>query len=307
MDLAPELRERIYGFALACPEPVNPHLCDASFGAIKFHDASQAEHNAVNKLLGITRASKQIRSESLPFFYSTNTFLVGNDTTTYFERLSHLGRFHLVRHVRFIIPLRSEGSAAGLLRQINQYIKEADKYEKNARNHDVGANYTTLIHHPQYLNGGISELNNIIALRKLTTPLSTTNATYSSQLVLPVPTAERFTSHERLKWFPIVLYGLGIKIHFVEDHLLNDSAPGCISITWHQKFQKKNFSHEEQKNVVRYDDSGQTEAYRRALEICPQLESLPRPRGRCYMRMNCKGVVVGWCDLATEGGGVFPG
>ncbi|KAF1943227.1 hypothetical protein EJ02DRAFT_343642 [Clathrospora elynae] len=297
MELAPELRERIYEYALSTDHPISPHLCDSS---VKFHDDSQRAHNAIDQLLGITKVSKQIRAESLPMFYSANAFNVGKDTTSYFDRLEHLGRFHMVRHVRFEIYMEKQDNAAvRLLRRMNQYIKEEDRYIKTLL-WPVGASNAMLTRHPQYTNGGLPDLNTLITLRKLTSVFPN-SATYSSKLVIPVPNAERVTSHDRLKWFPVVMYGLGISLHYVENVPFDYNENGRVGMTWHQKYQKKDFT--ESGGVAKYVD-GQTEVYKRALELCPQLESQPRAKGSCYPRSNCRGMYKGWCDIPTEGGWV---
>lgn len=131
-DLAPELRERVYAFALASNRPIRPHLCDSSaYRALKFHDDNQQVHNATNKLLGITLVSRQIRAESFSVFHSTNVFEVDKDTSTYFDRPEHLGRFHMIRQVRFQIMHRLEHRATEILRGMKQYLREKDAYEKS--------------------------------------------------------------------------------------------------------------------------------------------------------------------------------
>ncbi|KAF1840762.1 uncharacterized protein K460DRAFT_321217, partial [Cucurbitaria berberidis CBS 394.84] len=329
MELAPELRERIYDFALASERPILPHLCDRT---LKFHDDNQQQHDATNRLLGITKVSKKVRNEALPMFYSANTFQVGSDTVTYFDRLEHLGRFHLIRHVRFDIPMRREMRAGGILRGMNQYIKEADAYEAEfltgqpstrTCSYLIGSSFQSLIDHPQYCAGGIEELKMFIALRKLTstfTPLASSSSspssapTFTSKLVLPIPRADIFTQYDSLKWFPTVCYGLGIHLHLVENIPLDYAGQGLISITWHQKYQKKDFGSTGSSSSTNFtssaaaavhDDSAQTEVYTRALELFPSLESMARPTCNTYHRSNCKRDAIRWYSMPTEGGGVF--
>jgi hypothetical protein len=321
MELPLELRERIYEYALASDHPINPHMCDSSkdsgTGApgVKFHDDNQHDHGAVTKLLGVTRVNKQIREESFKIFYSANAFVVGMDTTTYFARLEHLGRFKLIRHVCFGIEMHSVNKAPSFLRRMNQYIKEEAAYEKSLRGAPVGANYNSLVAHPQYNCGGITELNMLIALRKLTSSLTTdkegkgkaiANATYTSKIVFPVPSVEAFNAYERLRWFATTLYGLGISLHYVEGHPLDYNYNSVVGITWQQRFQKKDFEYKKDNRYVSpVGNDGQTEAYRRALALNPALERQPRASGYAYMRTDCRGAVKEWRKMANEGGGIM--
>ncbi|KAL1791935.1 hypothetical protein ACET3X_009686 [Alternaria dauci] len=310
MDLARELRERIYAFALDTGRPIKPHLCDyPAYGAIHFHDDNQDGHFAISNLLGITRVNKETRNEALPIFYSANTFEVGPDTSTYFDRLAYLGRFEMIRNVQVSIGMRKESTSPGLLRRMNQYIKEADVFEKRLTE-PVGRRLWSLKHHPQYTYGGIPELNTLIVLMKLTSPLvdkgkgkSKADTTAHSKLVVPVPSASAFASFDRLKWFPAVMYDLGIHIHYVENTPFSSVPGSTVDITWRQRFQKKDFS-DIPEYVDPVDSTGQTAAYKRALELDPALETKCRPRGWAYLRTTCAGGISKWFDIATEGGGI---
>ncbi|KAH7388870.1 hypothetical protein BKA66DRAFT_460993 [Pyrenochaeta sp. MPI-SDFR-AT-0127] len=331
MELAPELRERIYRFILASDGPINPHLCDTK---LEFHDDSQPRrHGAIGALLRITRVSKQVREESLPVFYSVNTFTIGKDTATYFDRLEHLGRFHMIRHVRFDIDMRKESSTALTLRSMNQFIKEAEAYEDSLTLKDqtikepvifpgtehhlhaqsivtkrsaaaiVGESFASLTDHPQYLAGGVSELSALIVLRKLKTTFSSSSGVQTTKLVLPVPRADIFTQYDSLKWFPTVCYGLGIDLHFVENIPFDCAGQGFFTLTWHQKYQKKDFASkalgDASNDMVRHVD-----VQSRLLELFPDLESMPRPRVNTYYRYGCDGELRAWYSVPTEGGGI---
>ena len=310
MDLTLELRRSIYAFALHTGRPIKPHLCDyPAHDTIQFHDDNQLDHFATNDLLGITRVNKETRAEALPIFYSANTFEVGPDTTTYFDRLAYLGRFDMIRHVRFSIEMRKESTSPGLLRRMHQYIKEADAFEKGLAQ-PPGRRLWSLTRHPQYTYGGIPELNTLIALMKLTSPLadkdqgrSKENTASRSKLVVPVLSASAMASFDRLKWFTAVMYGLGIQIPYVENMPFSSVPGSTVDITWHQRFQKKDFG-----DVPEYinpvDSTGQTAAYKRAVELDPELEEKSRPRGWAYMRTTCVGGNSGWFDITTEGGGI---
>lgn len=381
MELVPELRERIYKFALASNQAINPHLCDTT---LQFHDDNQPHHHgAIDALLGVTRVSKQIRRESLPMFYSVNTFAVGKDTSTYFDRLEHLGRFHMIRHVRFEIDMRRESSAAMTLRNMHQFIKEAEAYENELSGQEVkntlvqtvgletsasidgktmahtntgtdavavgnvvenmdsrsrmgevdksdslpntdqpthttlvtakqstaarvGESFTSLTTHPQYSTGGVSELSAFIALRKLTSTIRSPTGAFTTQLVLPVPRADIFTQWESLKWFPAVCYGLGIDLHLVEGVPFDCVDQGFVTLTWHQKYQKKDFV---SARVHAVSDgttaaTAHVDVYSRAVQLFPLLETMPRPRVNTYYRYGCDGELRAWYSVHTEGGGI---
>jgi hypothetical protein len=99
------------------------------------------------------------------------------------------------------------------------------------------------------------------------------------------------------------MYGLGIQIHYVENVPFSSVPGNTVDVTWHQRFQKKDFG-----NIPDYfnpiDSTGQTTAYKRALELDPKLEEKSRPRGWAYLRTTCVGGISEWFDIATEGGGV---
>ncbi|KAF2691158.1 hypothetical protein K458DRAFT_412471 [Lentithecium fluviatile CBS 122367] len=142
MELPGEIRERVHHFVLAADKPIVPHLCDARSyddGYIKFHDENEERHDAVHKRLNITRTSRLVRNESLPIFYSANTFKVCADLLTYFERLAHLGRFHMIRNVTFTVDFMRELMAPKALRDILQNVAEQEAYEKTI----IGANMKT--------------------------------------------------------------------------------------------------------------------------------------------------------------------
>ena len=322
MELSVELRQRIYALALDTDRPIRPHLCDYTDGqVVQFHDDNAEHHFATSDLLGITRVSKQVREESLPMFYSTNTFSIGYDTSTYFDRLAYLGRFHMVRHVRFQIDNRKESMSPSILRRMNQYIKEADVYEKQLTG-PVGQHISSLKKHPQYLYGGCPELNTLITLMKLTsrldnqtknqyegkgkgkaTDITTSSSPFHSKLVVPVSSVPNFIAYSAYKWFPTVMYGLGIQLHYVDNTPFPFVDGGTVGITWEQRLQKKDFG-DIPDYVDPVDSSGQTAAYKMALKLDPGLEGRQRPKAWAYLRETCTGGNSQWFDLPTEGGGV---
>ncbi|KAI4947560.1 hypothetical protein J4E91_006380 [Alternaria rosae] len=305
MDLSVELRQRIYAIALDIDRPIRPHLCDyTNDQVIQFHDDNAEHHFAISDLLGITRVSKQVREESIPMLYSTNTFSIGYDTSTYFDCLAYLGRFHMVRHVRFQIDNRKECMSPSILRRMNQYIKEVDVYEQQLTR-PIGQHLSSLKKHPQYLYGGCPELNTLITLMKLTSRLDNvtnnqyggkgkgktradTNPTFHSKLVVPVSSVANFVTYDGYKWFPTVMYGLGIQLHYVDNVDFAFVSGGTVSITWKQRLQKKDFG-DIPDYVDPVDSSGQTAAYKMALMLDPGLEQRQRPKAWAYLRETCTG------------------
>lgn len=148
LELPDVLRHRIYAYALSSDNPILPHLCspkpkdpnhsDDTIGVdnpieIKFHDDNGDCHISVNCILGVTRVSKQVRNESLQWFYKANTFQIGDDTASYFDRLEFLGRFHMIHHVRIPIWKRPLWRTAVILRHMSQYIEEDETYLNKLR------------------------------------------------------------------------------------------------------------------------------------------------------------------------------
>ncbi|KAF2832929.1 hypothetical protein CC86DRAFT_399595 [Ophiobolus disseminans] len=264
MALPVELRKRIYEDALYTGDVIIPHLCNAKDNiAIKFHDDNHHHrtlegHCSTSRLLGITHVSKQLRDESLPCFYSANTFSINHDTATYFSRLQALGRFHMVRHVRFGINMRKEHCAAQTLQHMHKHIQDMEDYEREVVDpakrtaqfaiQEFGMKieyqtYQMLRKHPMYTAGGLQYLAEFTCLRMLTSHF-TGVGDFASKLVVPVPGAHIFSLYSSLKWFPDVCHGLGMHLHLLEGHELSFSVQGCIGVTWHQQFQKKDFGQE---------------------------------------------------------------
>jgi hypothetical protein len=295
LELPLELRERIYSIALSNEALIRPHLCDLPpSGSIKFHDAArhsrvQPNHGSINKLLGITRVSKAIRDESLKYFYSSNTFTVDADTPTYFARLQNLSRFHMIRNVQFRIHMNSEIWTAQYLEQMTTYLKAAEEYELSQSAKDGNA-YEVLVNHPRYNASGLNEMALMICTRMLTStfPSTTTFPTF----VLPIPSAADFTKYAGLRWFPDVCRGLGINLRFLEGHELDYNEQGIIGVTWHQKFQKKEFGNEK-------GEKGGAEVRMRALEMFSDLENRIRWDRCSYYRVSCDGNRMGWFEVKT--------
>lgn len=234
-----EIREKIYEFALSAPHPILPHLCDfnhstqAHYGSPRFHDLNQPDrHNAVHSLLGVTQVSKAIRDESLPVFYAINVFFIGKDTSSYFDRLAHLGYFHLVRQVQFHIVHRLKKRAPETLRGLSSFLKQKAMYEAALRREAqstgtgmtatvwdgkgkgkglavpapkpiaelVGESHRSLTQHPQYQVGGLADLNVLICLGKLCTAAPFTSAGPSQE---PPPGPPTTSANPSLLTIPI--------------------------------------------------------------------------------------------------------
>lgn len=388
LRLPSEIREKVYAFALSTGQPILPQLCDLSLidvynyhsqvrdGSPRFHDANQPKrHDAIYSLLGITRVSKLMRSESLPVFYAANTFFIGKDTSSYFDRLEYLGRFEMMRNVQFRLVHRLKKQAPETLRGLSSYLKDKAVFEASLREQVqlaaldtapavwdgkskgkgkathvakpvstaalVGATYHSLIKHPQYLVGGLADLNVLICLGKLCTaspsPSSSPSSSSSSSssfsssprssvpqnpnlLTLPIPLASVFATYPTLSWFPRVATGLGITLRFVEGVPVDDSGPGWMTLTWRQRWGKK-----QTRNMVGEgtsdSDSGSGNAdgatasgdgtwesgirlsaqqvRRNALALNPGLEEETRSRLNAYYRVGCGGLFT-WFDVFTE-------
>lgn len=75
LDLPPELRNTIYKEALIQPEP-------DSLGARESKASDQVQYSFIPKRTfhALTQTSKQVRSETIPMFYASNTFAISIST-----------------------------------------------------------------------------------------------------------------------------------------------------------------------------------------------------------------------------------
>ncbi|RMZ69135.1 hypothetical protein GMOD_00003059 [Pyrenophora seminiperda CCB06] len=310
-QLPRELRERIYEEALRADGPIQPRLCHTSRGEkVKFHDELH-KHNSIHCSLGVTMASRQLHAESLPIFYSVNTFMVAQDTATYFSRLEYLGRLQWIRQVRFNIAGLSVEKVPGVLRYMNSYIKAVDTFywRYHRRFLKEGVTAKGLRWHPQYTHCGISHLDVLIVLRKLASPMSPPTTPTAGLpplhyfLNLPLPTPSALTSNPG---FPLVLSGLGINLHTFSNNstvAIPGERPGNADWTWYRRFQVTD--PRIQPHIYPIDaTTGQTIAYASALALNPQLEQEPRVCGWTRMRTTCQGQFLKWEHVRTEGGGV---
>jgi hypothetical protein len=382
MELPTEVRERVYHFVLRSDRSIAPHLCDDFHSEatrklhaytptffsgqfahtdsrhgdayIRFHDDNEPErygsHSATYNRMAITRVSRAVRRESLPVFYSANTFAMCNDLSTYFERLSHLGRFHMLRNFTFYIDFSRELMAPKALRDVLQNIASQKSYEEMMNNDQptftmaatsphVNAlafrlppamhrrllattpkysptHYTNsragLRQHPQYIAGGLTWMSTFLVLRKLASEFTAATSTssspqsqseYSHKLVLHVPTAAIFTQYESLKYFPSICEGLGILLHFVEGRAVEFADRG-IKLSWHQKYQKKDFEAAKEKEVVmEKNDWDLAKITKRVLQMYPDMENVRRPARNSYYRRNCARTQMEWFSVDTAGGG----
>ncbi|KAL1599678.1 hypothetical protein SLS60_007481 [Paraconiothyrium brasiliense] len=350
LDLPKELRERIYQIVLQSNKPIAPHLCDADRptrkangkanskairfhdddkverSAIRFHDDNQAEHNAIYKTLTVTRVSRQVRAESLPIFYGTNTFDVIADTPTYFSRLEQLDRFHMIRQVTFVVQFsKGETSSQKLLWMLLQHFEEEkafeteqieearinneckDKGKSTAKNaaapalltHEPDAttfytdNPKVLKSHPQHSMGGLEA--NFLVLRMLSATFQ--DGDYNRKLVIHVPTPTLFTQYNSLIYFPSVCEGLGIQLQLVSGRDVEMVGSG-FRLSWAQKFQKKSFA-----DSTTAKDDGELETLtKRVRALYPNIEEVSRPAKRTYYRRKCKSNDVEWFSIDTAGG-----
>lgn len=308
-ELPLELRKRIYEMALCTDKEIQPMLCDKQQdGSIKFHNGNghshnHPNHNAVSKLLGVTRASKQLRLESLPCFYSVNTFSDSKDITTYFAYLSHLNRFHLIRHVRLTIPLLHECWAVQLLEQMDTYAKDVAKYDAKHVTDGSKFDHTYLVNHPRYIAGGLDSMNLFILLRMLTSAYPSNTSGYTSTLTLPIPSIASFTTYPRLRYFPLTCHGLGMHVHYLEGYEVVQNKIRHITLDWQQKFQKKNFGADEAGHV-------DVDVRKRTLQMFPNVDAREfRIDNTQYYRSGCDGRTYTWwkvdhCAVKGSGSGV---
>jgi hypothetical protein len=299
LELPPEIKGRIYSYALSNDAPIRPHLCDsAPSDAIKFHDSAQhsrlhPNHGSINALLGITLVSKSIRAESLPLFYSSNTFAVGPDTPTYFAHLQTLGRFHLIRNVQFSIHMNAEKWTAQYLEQMTTYLKAAEAYELVHANEGMKG-YEFLMNHPRYNAAGLTEMALMICLRMLSSTFPSSTSTQSTPtFVLPIPSATHFAEIASLAWIPGVCRGLGIHLRFLEGHKLAYSGDGVIGVVWRQKFQKKEFCE------IAEGEKGGKAVKARVQEIYPDLQKRIIWERCSYYRTTCDGMRYKWFAVKT--------
>ncbi|KAF2447773.1 hypothetical protein P171DRAFT_470957 [Karstenula rhodostoma CBS 690.94] len=342
MELPRELRERVYEFVLKSNKSIAPHLCDAGRPAhkgkancgkaIRFHDDNQANHNAICKMLTITRVSKQVRQESLPIFYGVNTFDTVEDTPTYFTRLEQLDRFHMIRHVNFWVRFwKSEQYPQKRLRMLLQNFEDQKVFEMNhseaTRNeHSKKAKATTaaqnaaakgelsnmlndpgdtkfytdnldvLKSHPLHAMGGIEA--NFLVLRMLSAQFQ--DGEYNRQLVIHVPTTTLFSQYNSLLYFPLMCEGLGIQLKLISGRDV-EMGGSSFRLSWHQKYQKKDFT-----DSTTANNWNEVEALtRRVQALYPNIEEVPRPARWSYYRRLCKQNEIEWFTIHTAGGGIL--
>ncbi|KAF2798645.1 hypothetical protein K505DRAFT_393095 [Melanomma pulvis-pyrius CBS 109.77] len=314
MLLPGELRDRVYYYALVSDGPILPHLCTKRSG-IKFHDDNNDKgHNTTSQSLAITRISKLVRQESFPIFYNENTFAFGTDTPAYFERLTQLGRFHMVHHVSIPINFYSEENGARAMRDIRRNIIEQEKYENSVMNSSWWGifgmdkkseepvafhtdNLNTFMKHPVYQSGGLSWMGIFFVLRKLSAAYTARPSDdnhdddYERELVLRVPNANMFAEYELLRWFPKVAASMGIKLKFVDGGAV-DFFGGGLSVQWVQKYQKKDALRDAPINPRDND-----KILRRALDNFPRLNTVPTANTVQYYRVNCETGALDWCKV----------
>ena len=333
MKLPRELRNLVYKHILRSSRPIDPHLCDPSapvpsLTIPKFHDDNQTEHNATSLRLGILSVCKEVRNEALPVFYSANTFAIGKDTASYFDRLECLGRFGMVRNVQFSIVYREEEHASEMLQGMVSYLRAKKMYEDRLRAAEqqeclahqegkkeergakkeklsiaalVGKDRTTLMAHPQYLVGGLEDLNVAVCLAKLCTVSSAAASTTDpNTLTLPFPRHTIFDEHPTLSWFPLVTSGLGMSLHLVPGEPFDATGPRHVTLTWRQRWGHKTHDGETECSL------GPAEVERRALALQTGLQTPSTHRVDVYYRSNCGGGIQ-WYDIPAVGRGGMVG
>ena len=310
MKLPAEVRKSIYGYVLKSDKPIRPQLCDDSFHHMeaKFHDSNNNAHDATFKLTHLTRASKKLRKESLPVFYSANSFDVDKDTTTYLTWLKGADRFDLVRRINLKIPYHRKEYTAFVLWMVSGYDKDVSKYEKGKCYNDRTKKYFSKIprllrEHPRYQSGGWPDLAMRVVFRMLSTSLETsTGSDCKRKLVLPVSNVSAFETDSKLRWLSKVTRGLGIELRLVEQPGSATLNNGRVYLQWNRKYQKTDVA-----TLAGSDAGSSKEVMRRAKEQFPDIERFSRPRGCAFHRQPCFERQGGftWYDIPTIGGGYF--
>lgn len=297
MELPPELRTRVYEFVLDFERPIAPHLCgDAAKQSIicfwkyrrspverlRFHDDNSIHfgpfengtgelrqermgHDEVWRRLAITRSSRGIREESLPVFYSINTFEYNRDTGAYFMTLANHGRFHLVRRFQFCIDFyKGEKHTQRVLRDMYDLLQKGSKASL--------LDGMNLCH--------ASPLASLfLVLRKLSKKLDEDERA----ITLQVPVPEWFDTLPGLKWFKEVAEGAGLRVRFIPSNYLAGNEQEGIQCTWLRRMQKKG---DETKEVLHTAE----DVLKKAITKYPHLKSMPRNRTVFYGK-DCYGEI----------------
>lgn len=303
-----EVRETIYGYVLKSDKSIRPHLCDVSFPheRAKFHDDNAVHHDATFLLMNLTRASKKLREESLPVFYSTNSFAVGADTTTYFAWLESIGRLDWVLRVNLVIPYHSNNYSAWILWMVSGFDKQVKTHDEKRRDLDKNEivvnkplTLPRLRQHPRYLAGGLADLNICVLLRMLSTSLVTSaGSEFRRRIVLPVSNASVFETDSSLRWLSMVTRGLGIEFRLVEQPgsaILHDRR---VFLRWNRKYQGKDVA-----TMAGPEGGSSEDVMKRAKELFPGIKKMNRPEASCHYRYPCFEGTITWYDMPTMGGG----
>jgi hypothetical protein len=308
MQLPAEVRESIYGYVFKSDKPIRPQLCDDSFHLqhAKFHDANTIAHDATFKLMSLTRASTKLREESLPVFYSANSFAIGNDTTTYLTWLESAGRLDWIRRVNFVIPYHSEDYAASVLWMVSGYDEQVEEHLKKKRYNNKTKKYFSSIphllrEHPRYLTGGWSDLTMCVLFRMLSTSLdASTGSDCKRKIVLPVSNPSAFETDSKLRWLSTVTCGLGIELRLIEQPGSATLHNGNVYLQWNREYQKTDVV-----TLAGPEEGSSKEVMRRAKEQFPEIERYRRPYKSVFYRTPCfarQGNLT-WYDMPTMGGG----
>jgi hypothetical protein len=218
----------------------------------------------MHERLAITRVSKAIRAESLPVFYSENTFKYGPDLLSYFDCIKRTGRFQWVRHVHFAIPKAQDNFAPHALKAVQKTLVEHDLHEEKVKAKMAVGEYCSptwptdrnsqaVRDDPFFIVGGVQELGIFVVMRMLSSPiredLSTTSdgnhapltsdpKTYHRTLTLSMP-EEFWDRISNSTWARLVLQGLGIQLKFVHGGPLPNRGRRDL-YQWHRRFQGVN-------------------------------------------------------------------
>ncbi|KAF2472234.1 uncharacterized protein BDR25DRAFT_342205 [Lindgomyces ingoldianus] len=327
--LPAEIRERVYEYALNFCSAIRPQLCNEG-SAIRFHDANHSEHNAVFRQMAVTRVSRLVRNESLKVFYGCNIFTCDIDTAIFFERLTHLGLFGMIRHVDVQIPFYYEEYGAKVLSLLRQNIKAQEqfqlRFETNYRS-PYTLKTNTLKTNTSAVTTMISNIKKIMTSEKANNAttdydfwaerhgletfkkhpayaaidpdtglfvvlrkLSARAGSGRRALTLHVPTAS-LLAEPNLVWFTKVMEGLDIDLNLVEGADLVSSG-GQFKVSWHQKLQRRDLKEADERMAIPV----RRQIMEKALKIFPKMMSWDLPRRSSYYRRGCHGGIE-WFDV----------
>ncbi|ORY13691.1 hypothetical protein BCR34DRAFT_586284 [Clohesyomyces aquaticus] len=289
------LQYLILEFALTTGRPIRPKLCTGTHAGpvARFHDENQPDnHTAIHRLLSVTRASKELRRKGLKIFYGSNVFVHDVDTAIYFERLTQLGRFGMIRHVSFNIGFYSDSSyVARIVGLINNNIQRQKAFNKSVNIADLAVAQD----HPAFTHVDY-DVGLFLILRALSGAAISNTSTNSPDrdIAIHVPSAAIFKEYDSLSWFPKVIEALGLKLRIVEGAPVRGDCTG-FEVSWHQKYQKRD-SDEADKTLPPLE---RERVMQKAKKLFPR-SWYGASNPLSYYRRQCRGGSIVWVRLVVS-------